>query len=354
MKFTITTSMLQALVSKAIKGAGFNKLLPITSMIGIDDNGALNLYTTDGTNNLKISGDVIVSDGFDITLEADTFAKLVSKLTSDTVMLEVKDNTLIITGNGTYKLPLQMSDDGSPLIFPNKPDNESAFESIGTLPATAIEVMLNSLKPSLSNNVSSPHSKYFVGEFLASTDRFMLCAYSGVSFDTDMLFSREFVDLLGVAGGDVELWLTDDYIIAVAEGFVLRTKLSGNPDEFNIKGLKKMLNFKLDSYCKVNKKSLLSLLDRLSLFVGEYDDGAIIVHFTENGMEISSLKSDGVETVDYMEFSNFTDLTIKINITRLIVLLKGYLSDSVDIHYGSDACIKLTDGNTTEVLALMK
>lgn len=356
MKFETTTTMLQVLVSKAIKGAGFNKLLPITSMIGIYVDDKINLYTTDGSNYLEISGDVVKADDFDITVDADTFAKLVSKLTSDTVTLEVKDNILIITGNGTYKLPLQMSDDGTPLKFPNRNDNNLEVETIGELPQAAINYMVMSLKPSLSTNVSSVYSNYFVGEFLASTDRAMMCICDRASFDKPMLFSREFVDLLALAGSDVKLGIRscDDMIIALADGFVVQAKPVDGVDDYNVDGLKKLLNLELNSFCRVNKKALLSLLDRLSIFVGAYDDESIQIHFTDGAMEISSMSSDGVESIDYMEYSNFKEHTVKINVNRLITLLKAYASDFVDIYYGDNMCIKFVDGHLTELLALMR
>ena len=52
----IKTSILQEMVSKAVKGASNNKMIPISSFIGIEiEQGKLTLMTTDGSNQLRVS-----------------------------------------------------------------------------------------------------------------------------------------------------------------------------------------------------------------------------------------------------------------------------------------------------------
>lgn len=43
---------------------------------------------------------------FHATVNASIFLKLISKITTDTIELKTEDNTLVIVGNGTYKLPI--------------------------------------------------------------------------------------------------------------------------------------------------------------------------------------------------------------------------------------------------------
>ena len=99
---------------------------------------------------------------------------------------------------------------------------------------------------------------------------------------------------------------------------------------------------------------MLELLDRLSLFVSKFDEGCIKLHFTDGCIEVSSMASNGIESVDFTESKDAKDMTIKINIDRLRNQLKAYNSDIVDLYYGSDVCIKLVDGDLTQVIALIK
>ena len=355
MKVIIETMKLQALVAKAVKGAGFNKLLPITGMIGITIEDGMHLYTTDGSNYLCVYDNSIEGDSFDVTVDAEMFYNLVAKLTSNEVTLEVVDDVLIISGNGKYKLALQLNDSGEKLVFPKNLVDESddVIEILGALSLNTINVMLSSIKPSLSTTAGTIYNNYYVGDCIIGTDRDMLCKYDGEKFDP-MVFTRSFVDLLGIATSDVTLSKSGNCLTAVSDNLIIKSKITNDASYFNIEGINKMLDLKLDSYCRVNKKELLSLLDRLSIFVSAYDDGAVFIHFTKDSLEVSSLSSSGVESIDYTEFKNFKDTTIKIDINRLITQLKAYQSDFVDLYYGNDLCVKLVDGDLLAIIALMR
>ena len=117
-KFTLNTITLQNVVTKAIKAAGFNKLLPITGMIGLrNELGKLCLTTSDGTNYLYVYTDIDTDEDFSVVVNAEMFAKLVAKLTSENVTLTITNEALVVTCNGEYKLALQLNDTGDALAF---------------------------------------------------------------------------------------------------------------------------------------------------------------------------------------------------------------------------------------------
>ena len=359
-ELTLSTIRLQNAVSRAMKGAGYNKLLPITSMIGIEKNGnSLRFTTTDGNNYLYVTMEVDGDAEFDITVDAETFSKLVSKLTSEEITLDVTNNYLFVRGNGDYKIALQLDDEGSVLTYPNTISN-LAIDVDGTdamvIKKTTVDMMLNSLKPSLSQNIGSIYAGYFVGDIIASSDRAMLCTLDDNIFNgatQDLIFSRSFVDLLGLALDDISVDVTDEYMIASSGDITICSKLNTNTSEFHIEKIKQLVDIELDSFCRVNKQSMLSTLERLAIFVGKYDDSAINMRFDDSAVEFVSLNNDGVELVNYMESKDVKELEIKIDINRLITQLKAYSSDSVDIYYGDKGLLKLKDGKLTQIIALM-
>ena len=82
MKFTIGTELMKDVVARAIKGAGNNKLIPITSMMCIQlKDGELTVITTDATNYLYIKEQHVAGDDFYVVVDENQFAKLVSKMT---------------------------------------------------------------------------------------------------------------------------------------------------------------------------------------------------------------------------------------------------------------------------------
>ena len=119
MKVRLNTLVLQALMDKAIKGASQNKMIPLTSLLEIElKEGALTLTTTDATNTLKVFAKGIKGDDFRVVVPADLFHKLVSKVTTEHIILELKENSLEVVGNGTYQLDLLLDEDGTLVKFP--------------------------------------------------------------------------------------------------------------------------------------------------------------------------------------------------------------------------------------------
>ena len=105
MKTKVKTTILQEMVSKAVKGASCNRMIPITGLIEIKVNdGVLSLTTTDATNTLILSKKDIPGDDFYAVVPIDIFSKLVAKTTAEYISLAVDDGILEITGNGSYRM----------------------------------------------------------------------------------------------------------------------------------------------------------------------------------------------------------------------------------------------------------
>ena len=354
---TFTTESLKKLVSYAIQGAGLNDKIELSKYIGIRvSDGVLYLNTTDGENFLSVS-DTCVADDMDVTLDADTFSKLIGKINSDTVELNQVDNTLVVNGNGKYTLELITDDAGNLLSFPDRFPEFS--EPLGDISAEDLLAINTTIKASLSTVVGSTYSSYYFGSVVASTDRVMMSIFNHKVFDEPYMLNRQFVDLMCLGNSPVVLSKSEDMLISEAQitdscAISVCTRLTNNTSDFRLDVIQKFNALTTDSFCRFKRSDMLSLLDRLSLFVSRFDDGAIELHFTDKYVEVSSLKSNGVERVDYTESKDIKDSTIKINIDRFRNQLKAYSSDIVDLYYGSDVCIKLIDGDMTQIIALIK
>lgn len=353
---TFNTEALKKMVSYAIQGAGFNKLLELSTLMGIRvAEGVLYLNTTDGTNYLSVSGKC-VADDVDITVNAELFSKLIGKINSDTVDMEIVDNTLVVKGNGKYILELVPDENGNLLSFPDKFPKETT--EIGKISARDLVVINNTIKASLSQVAGSVYSSYYFGDIVASTDKAMMSIFKHNVFETPYLINKEFVELMCMGLADVSFSRCENSLVADIEtdgcSISICTSVSDGVSDFNIEGVNKFAALEVTSFCRFKKAQMLELLDRLSLFVSKFDDGAIELHFADNYIEVSSMASNGIESVDYTESKDTKDMTIKINIDRFRNQLKAYGSDIVDLYYGSDICIKLVDGDITQVIALIK
>ena len=354
---TFNTETLKKLVAYSIQGAGLNEKIELSMDMGISvlDN-TLYLNTMDGTNYLSVSADCETED-FDIVVNAETFAKLIGKINSDVVELEVKDKALIIKGNGKYTLELLTDNMNELLSFPDVFPERA--EKLAIISSGDLVTINSAIKASLSNVADSVYSSYYFGDMIASTDRYMLSVLGHKVFDKPYLLNRQFVDLMCMSNADVTITKSEDMIVAetgVGEHTTISicTKISDKINEFNIVGVNAFMNMEETSFCRIRKAQMLDLLDRLSLFVSKFDEGAVELAFTDNYIEVSSMSSTGIERVDYTESKDTKNITIKINIDRFKAQLKAHSSDIVDLYYGNDVCIKLVDGDLTQVIALIR
>mgnify|MGYP002763555185 CR=1 FL=1 len=299
----VVTSRMKDAVNKAIKGAGFNNLIPITSMIGIKlADGKLRLLTTDMTNTLCIIIDKVAGDDMDITVDADKFGKLIAKTTSEDIDLSVKDDVLFVKANGTYKIPL-ISDEEGLISFPD---------------------------------VTQDHPTMFAWDFpvLISAQQMTLIS----------LFKEE----------DIKVTCDPERIIFATDTQIVEGSLMEGTEDFPADDVRAYLDEAFTSSCKVPKDLLLSVLDRLALFIEPYDKNGAYFTFGRKGINIHSKKDASTETINYVESKNFQPFVCCVDIPLFKEQLQANPDDTVKICYGNENALKIESGKVTQVIALLE
>lgn len=377
----IKTEILQNMVSKVIQGASFNKMIPLTSLIGIEfkedsmgGKGNLILTTTDGSNQLKINQEVEGTGEFYTIVNADTFAKLVGKTTKEFIELENKENYLEVKGNGDYKLEIAINEEGEMVRFPDIPNLQGTELSINL---KELQEAIKVSKASIAKTMEIPClTGYYIGKNTITTDRQLICKLDKELITEPILISSEMAELLLLVEGDeiLELIIKDNEI----EHFDIETneteieKLPSDLIFYNanytlygkeLEGKElypedKILNLDKLEYTdsvKVNKQELLNVLDRMSLFVSDYDKNGVFLSFTKEGLIVRSQKSNAEEiiAIDTDANKELKEITCLIDIEMLKSEVEVVSTDNVEIYYGQDKMIKIVDGNTTFVLSLL-
>ena len=194
MNLTIKTSILQEMVAKAVKGVGNNKLIPITQMMLLElNNGKFTIITTDATNYLYVSQNNIQGENFYITVQVDTFSKLIARMTCENIELTLKEATLEVKGNGTYNIELPMDENGG---FIKYPDPISEFSDEGAkveeVNLSTIQAILTTIKPALATTMESPcYTGYYIGDRIIGTDSYMIASMGVDLFGEPRLISPE-------------------------------------------------------------------------------------------------------------------------------------------------------------------
>ena len=355
MKLTIGTARLQAVLNKAVKGAGCNKLIPMTSLIAIKlSDGVLTLTTTDATNYLSLTEKEVAGDDLYVAVQIDLLAKLVSRMTCKEVTLEVENNYLNVIGNGQYQIDIPLEDDGTPVKLPNPIATFDKGNQVGTVNSAEIATTLTSVKPALATKADYPwYTCYYVGNAIMATDTYMIANYEKGFLAEPKLVSPIVMDLLGLLTDSViNVYLNDDKMLFETDCGAVYGIVPAGIENYSITELNGLVEQEFDYSCVISKSALLNLLDRISLFVGEYDNGKIALTFNKDYLEVTSRYAS--EMIEYTDKENAGDFVCSTDVATLIAQIKAQTSSEVTIEYGKDNAIKILDGDITSVVALLE
>lgn len=355
---SIKTSKLQDMVSRAVKGASNNKMLPITSLmsIGLSDH-KLTLITSDATNYLYIVEDKVEGDDFNITVPAEMFAKLVARMTSESVTLDFDNEKLIVTGNGTYIIELPIDENGEIIKYPD-PVASIDFSKKGKGKSTEIKFaiirkILETAKPALATTFENPcYTGYYVGDKVIATDTANVCVIDAKLLDEPALISPEMMNLLAVVDSEnIEVWRKENQIAFITSDCIVFGYTMEWIADYNVTAINSLIAADFNSMCKISRQAFLQLLDRLALFVTEYDNDGIYLTFTRDGLQVTSKTSSGVEIIPYIDSKDFSEFTCCLEIAMLYAQVKAQTGESVEIWYGMDVALKMTFDNITQIVA---
>ena len=365
MKFTITTTVFQEMLSKAVKGASCDNQRPLTGMIAIQlKDNVLTLMTMSATNYLYVNRENVVGDDFYVVVPVDIFSKLISKITAENITMEVVNDNLVVTGGGKYTIEVSLDADGQLVRYPDAyskfadmavtkyPIKRSTFNLIHRVNGASIA------SGEEAKDLPEIYRGYYVSDTITTTDTIKMCDIDiSVCEDNPILIRPETIELTDLFSDDNLEIMTNGEIIIIhsldSADCIIISKLYDDIDDFQIDALKNLLDTEIDSECVVNKVSLLQALDRLSLFIDKYDEFGVYLTFTSDGLKLSNNKSSGEEVIEYQDTTNFKPFNCKVNIIMLTEQVKAAPGDFVNVQYGNEVCIKFTDGNVTQLVALL-
>lgn len=351
----VVSSRMKDAVNKAIKGAGFNNLIPITSMIGIKlEGGKLRLFTTDMTNTLCIIIDKVSGVDMDITVDADKFGKLIAKTTSEDIELIVIDDVLSVKANGTYKIPL-ISDEEGLVTFPALSETKGKTTNVKL---TSIMQAYNINKSALAKTLENPAlTGYYCGDMVISTDANVITFNDFKMFEQDepLLISPQLMQLLTLnKQEDIKLIADKTLLTFIADDMVVQGAVMEGIEDFPADDVKAYLDEAFTSSCKVPKDLLLATLGRLALFIEPYDKNGAYFTFGRKGINIHSKKDASTEIINYVESKNFEPFMCCVDIPMLKEQLQANPDDTVKICYGNENALKIESGKVTQVIALLE
>jgi DNA polymerase III sliding clamp (beta) subunit (PCNA family) len=356
----LKTEVMKELVAKVSVGIGGNKLIPITELLGIKvADGVLTLETTDVNNYVFAISKVDGVEDFEAVVYAEKFSKLVGKLTSEYVELNLVDGNLVVTGNGTYTIDLPLDENGSMIQYPDprvSADDETEYNITIEDICTAIQIA----KPSLATTLERPVlTNYYVGDSLFATNGITVTEYKKKFTEKPILVSAKLMDIIGsITDKTAKMFVSKGYIRVEADGFVVHSIVADSADEYATEAVQKFVSTEFSNCCKVRKADIMLAIDRIALFVDKYDNSAIRLVFDKDAVVVSNVKSGSSESVEYTEHKGskkkFEPTEVYINSQMLLEQLKAFIGEVVTINYGTDFAISLSSENTIQIVSLME
>ena len=358
MKFTILTKTLQEMMNKVNKGAGNNKLLPLTSMLHINLNDkVLSLTTTDMNNFITIKETGINGDNMDVVMPLDTISKIVAKTTTDTVTIEYNDGFVKFVGNGTYSLPISVDEEGNNVVFPEYNFPEVYDEE--TINYADVRSVIDNNSACLSTDLSTPClTGFYFGDNVITTDSVAICINKTKMFKNPVLLSPAVVNLLGLFTAEkITTRRSGDKIEFISPNVIVCGSVMNELEDYPATAIESYLDAKFINSCKLNKSSLLGILDRILIFVDEvYDNFIANITFSDKGMLIQNKNNTANEIVNYVSVSEpiKESYNCSINLVILRNMINACKNDNITVYFGHEenVCVKLEDNDIVKIIAL--
>ena len=121
-------------------------------------------------------------------------------------------------------------------------------------------------------------------------------------------------------------------------------------------GVQGLINSVYGNKVKVKKNDLINLLDRLGIFVSEYDSNSIDLLFLPEYIKVTNQKKTCDEVIKYEEtnLTNLVEFQSALNIEHLKQLLAVLPDETIEFQFDSSIpVLKIVDGDIVQFLGLM-
>ena len=359
MKLTAKTVILKDLINKAIKASTNNKMIPLTSFLSIElSAGRLSVTSSDAVNFFTVFTDDVSGEDFNVVVKGDLFSKIVSKTSSDTITLDLDTNTKLLSfkGNGNYKIDLPLDEEGELIKFP-KVNLDTDAKYNGTIKLSTIKSAILANKPSLAITAEAPYLMNYLctPDSIISADSYNICINSVKTFDHNVLLTPMVFDLLSMFNSDdIEYSATDRVVIFTSPNMRLYAKFAPEMDKYPADKIGAFGETAFPSKCTVSKNALVNIVDRLSLFIKDYDVNGVRLTFTNEGIQITSTNDSATELLPYLESENFENYTCLVGVDTIRKQVQARTGDVVKMEYGIENAIKLVDNDIIQIVALLE
>ena len=325
-----------------------NATLEITSYMELNfTKDKLVLNATDGNNFISAYRDIENEEELSIIIKTDQFTKLVNRTTSDYIDVTPHKDYIKIKGNGSYKIEILQDEE-----YPKHPIN---LESAVTSKDCWTYLLQHGL--TIGKNIKSVTAAdgvlfgYLLRDGKVVTGDSTKIAVSDFECDSmELLIPPVLATLIGsIKSEKCDLLVDNNNMLLVrGKGIEVCGQLMEGIDDYP--NVLPIIETPQPCTCKVGTQELSKALDRIGLFVSEYDMNLISVGFSEGAIIIENA-TKSYETLEVTDQHGHVDIVYDININILKDVISVIDSPTIEIGYGERDVLKITTDEEIMMLA---
>ena len=339
MKIICSKNNLQKSVNIVLKAVPSKTTMPILECILIDTTqGKIKLTANDMELGIETTVEGEILEKGIVALDAKIFSEIVRKLPENIVTLETDSrmNTTITCEKAKFNIPGQSGDDFTGL--PNVEKNDSITISQFTL-KEVIRQTIFSIAANENNKIMTGELFEINGDILrvVSPDGFRVSIRKielKESYEKKKVIvpGKTLTEISKILSGETEdmvsIFFTENHILFEFDETIVVSRLIEG-EYFRID---QMLSSDYETKISINKKELLNCIDRATLLIKEGEKKPIIIHITDNGMELKINSQIGSMNEEIDITKEGKDIMIGFSPRFLMDALRVIDDETVDIY----------------------
>lgn len=364
----IRTDDIKTMCTRILPALDVNTYSMLTEVLQMTvDNEILDIAITNKEYYVNVKFPVPNVKDFKATVKAAVFIKLIEHITTETIDFSIKDNNLVVKGNGTYKLPLIYTDDKLielPKIeinnvINNFPISGEILRSINTFNSKELQ----------KGTIFKPvQNMYYVDDKGAITFTNGACINSfKLGQPVSLLLNGKLVKLFNLFSADdtVNFELGVDEISPGVEQTKVKfytnnifiTSILVNDSammkSFPVSAIRSRLDANYKYSITLDKNYLMQAIDRLSIFVSNVKESPyILFDVFKDKIVLSDIKRENVEEIGFMnEIKDIDDkYSMALDLNDFKLTLANYVGQDVTMKFGDNQAIIVPNGNISIVI----
>lgn len=359
----LRTEDLQKVSNILLAAVDPDSLVTATEVVELKvENEVLTLSATNWEYYIRIKLPIYEDIDFHATVSAITFLKLLTKITTEIVELKISDNSLIIKGNGEYKLPMIQEGDGLLSIPSIEISNETNRFNIPGKTLNSIYVY-NSRQFAMGNIINPIQSSYYIDEEGAITfttgatvNKFTLPS------SIKLLLTSKLVKLFKLFKNDDEV----SFIIGqdpssngiqtkvrfISNDIELTSILSMNDvQKFPVQAIRDRAFKTYENTIVVNREELLQSINRLLIFSDISSKTYGVFEFSNDSVIIKDGDKINSEKVKYSNIIGLSENYIcKIYFNDIKLVLDTTNDEYINLSFGDQQALVFSRNNIYNVI----